>query len=106
MFAVLDVLASNVFMHSQFFRSSQTFLRCKIFFNNSDNKTGRLVQFYGTSLSVREVWGSIPGPVKSNTVSPTARHRVDVSSELCYPSAETRRWAPPIVPLFGVISRV
>ena len=34
-----------------------------------------------TSLSVREVWGSVPGPVKSDTVSPTARHRCDISSE-------------------------
>ena len=34
------------------------------------------------SLSVLEVWGSIPGPVKSDTVLPTARHRCDVSSEL------------------------
>ena len=35
-----------------------------------------------TSLMVREVWGLITGPVKSDAVSPTARHRSDVSSEL------------------------
>ena len=44
------------------------------------------------SLLVREVWGSIPGPVKSNTVQPTARHRCDVSSELCCSVAKKRRW--------------
>ena len=34
-----------------------------------------------TSLSVREVWGSRPGSVKSNTMSPVARHRFDISSD-------------------------
>ena len=29
----------------------------------------------------REVWGSNLGPVKSNTVLPTARHRSDISSK-------------------------
>ena len=33
-----------------------------------------------TSLLVREVWGSRPGPVKSNTMSPVTRHRCDISS--------------------------
>ena len=33
------------------------------------------------SLPVREVWGSIPAPVKSDTKSLTARHRCDVFSE-------------------------
>ena len=58
------------------------------------------------TLSVREVWGSIPGPVKSDTVSPTTRHRCDVSSELCSPGAKPRRWAPQLVTRFGVIQRV
>ena len=31
----------------------------------------------------RVVLGAIPGPVKLDTVSPTTRHRCDVSSELC-----------------------
>ena len=31
-----------------------------------------------------------------DTVSPTARHRCDVSSELCSPGAKSRRWAPPL----------
>ena len=44
----------------------------------------------------REVWGSKLGPVKSDTVLPTARHRCDISSkELCCLGAMTRRWAPP-----------
>ena len=32
-----------------------------------------------TLVSVREVWGSIPGSFKLNPVSPTARHHCDVS---------------------------
>ena len=40
------------------------------------------------SLSVWELQGSISGPVKLDTVSPTALHRCDVSSELS--------WAPPL----------
>ena len=45
---------------------------------------GPLVQL--TSLSVQEVGGSIPDPVK--LVSATARHRCDIfSKELCCPSA-------------------
>ena len=34
--------------------------------------------------------------VKSGTVSPTARHRCDVSSELCCSGAEPLRWAPSL----------
>ena len=33
-----------------------------------------------------KVWGSIPAPVKSDTMLPTARHRCYVSSELCCPA--------------------
>ena len=40
------------------------------------------------TLSVREVWGSIPGPVKSAQ----CRHRCNVSSDQCYPGAKPRRW--------------
>ena len=40
------------------------------------------------------------------TVSPTARHRCDVSSELCSPGAKLRRWAPQLVTRFGVIRQV
>ena len=35
----------------------------------------------------------IPGFVKSNLESPAARHRCDVSSELCFPGAKPRIWA-------------
>ena len=56
--------------------------------------------------SVLEAWGSIPGPVKLDTVSPTIRHRCDVSSELCCPGAKPRRWAPPPVTRFGMLPRV
>ena len=43
-----------------------------------------------TLLSIPEVLGSIPVPLKSNTVSPTFRHRCDVSSELCCPGVKPR----------------
>ena len=50
----------------------------------------------GVALSA-EIRGSIPGPLKSDTLSPTVRHRCDVSSELCFPSAKPLRWAQPLV---------
>ena len=39
------------------------------------------------ALLVQEIWGSIPWPVESDTVWPTARHHCDVSLELCCPGA-------------------
>ena len=39
-------------------------------------------------------------------MSPTTRHRCDVSSELCSPGAKPRRWAPQLVTRFGVLRRV
>ena len=38
--------------------------------------------------------GSIAGPVKSETGSPTAQHHCDVSSELCCPGTKPCRWIP------------
>ena len=55
---------------------------------------------------MRQVWGFIPGSVKSDTVSLTARHRCDVSLELCSPGAKLSRWAAPLNSCFGVIPRV
>ena len=49
---------------------------------------------------------SIPGPVKSDTMSPTARHCCDVSLKLYSPDAKSRRWIPPLVTRFGKIPRV
>ena len=49
--------------------------------------------------------GSIPGRVKSHTVPSTARHRCEVSSEMCYPSAKPWRLAPLLVTRFGVMLR-
>ena len=48
--------------------------------NWSDNTLGQMLfslldLVVTTSLSVREVWDSYPGPVKSDTVSPGIRHR-------------------------------
>ena len=40
--------------------------------------------------------------LKSNTVSSTARHRCDVSLELCCPGAMPGRWTPPLVTRFDV----
>ena len=58
-----------------------------------------------TSLPVRDVRGSIRGSVKSNTESPKALHRCDVSSDLCCPGAKLQRWAEgSLVTRFGVIS--
>ena len=50
--------------------------------------------------------GLILGPVKLDKVSPTARHRCHLSSELCCPDAEQWRWTSPFVKRFGVIPRV
>ena len=36
---------------------------------------------------------------------PTARHRCNVSSLVCYPGAKPRRWTQPLVTRFGVILR-
>ena len=54
------------------------------------------------SHSGQEVWGLIPRPVKSGTASPTARHRCDIPSELCFPGAKPRRWTPPLVTSYSV----
>ena len=61
-----------------------------------------------TLLSMREIWGLNPGSVKSNTVSPTARHRCDVFSALCCPGAKPwkRAHLSFVVSRFGVITRV
>ena len=53
-------------------------------------ETCRLLQRLATSLSVREVVGSIRKPVKPDTVSPATRHGCDVSSELCCLGARLR----------------
>ena len=42
------------------------------------------------AISAREFMGSISTPVKSDAVLPTSRHRSDVFSELCWPSAKPR----------------
>ena len=40
------------------------------------------------------------------TMSPTSRHRCDMFSELCWPSAKMRRRVPPLVTRSGVMPRV
>ena len=40
---------------------------------------GQSAQLLSSSLSVQEVWGSIPGPLKLDAVPLTAPHHCDVS---------------------------
>ena len=49
-------------------------------------------------------FGPNPGSVKPDTVSPTARHRCSVSSELCRLGAKSRLWASPFVTRFGIVT--
>ena len=72
----------------------------------TSERAGRLALLLSLPLSVEKIGDSIPWSVKSDTVSPTARHRCDVSSELCCLGSEPRRWNPPLVTRFGVMSRV
>ena len=67
---------------------------------------GLFAHLLSTLLLVRGSVGSIPGSVKSDKMSPSARHRCDVSSELCYSCAKLRRWVPLLVTRFGVIPQV
>ena len=55
-------------------------------------------------LSMRKIWGSIPRPVKSDTVLPTARHRCEVSSDLCCPGAKMRGRTPPLATMLRYCS--
>ena len=52
---------------------------------------GRIFNLFKDIADVAGGLGSIPGPVRSDTVSPTARYCCDVSSELCCPDAKSRR---------------
>ena len=51
-----------------------------------------LAQLLQIALVMRNIWGSIPVHVKSNTMSPAANPRCVVSSELCCPGAKSLRW--------------
>ena len=73
------------------FQNQYSFLTILMFFSfDVQSAVSAIVK---TKLSVRGVTDSIPRLVKSDTVSPTARHRYDVSSELCCSGAKLRRWA-------------
>ena len=56
-------------------------VRIIVFFNAIYINRGAIVK---TSLSIPKDWGSNPGRCNRHR-SPTARHRCDVSSELCCP---------------------
>ena len=80
------------------FAFNQLKIRCrleqiskKIDFFSCSRSTDRLAQSLSTKLLVWEARASFPGPVKSDTVSPTACQRCDVSSKLCCPSTKQRR---------------
>ena len=47
----------------------------------SNSSTGQIAYVVSCSTLVLEVIGSNPGPVRSNTELPTARHRCDISSK-------------------------
>ena len=64
--------------------------------------TGLFAQLLKTSLSVLDVWGSIPGPVKLDAVSPPLR--CYFGAVLC--GAKPRRRAPPLVTRLGVIQQI
>ena len=70
--------------------------------------TRQLAQFLSTTLSLREVRGSIPVPIKSDTVPPTARQSSPLRRFFgaVLPGAKPRRWAPPLVTRFGVMPQV
>ena len=68
--------------------------------------TDRLAQLFGTLLLLREVSGSIPEPIKLDTVSPTARHRCKVSLKLCCPGVKPRKRPSSLVTRFVAIPRV
>ena len=55
---------------------------------------------FATPLLMQEVKDSIHGPGKLDTMSPTARHRCHVSSELHCPNAKSQKWTP-LVTRFG-----
>ena len=59
------------------------------------------------AINARDV-GSIPNPVNLDSVSPTARHRCDVSGVLsCVDQQKkTLRLTPPLATRFGAIPRV
>ena len=48
-------------------------------------------------FAIGAIWGSIPGPAKSDLGSSMASHCSDVSSELCDPDGKPRTLTPPLV---------
>ena len=68
--------------------------------------TGRLAQLSRQCCRCGRSRVRIPSWSNRTKVSSTARHRGDVSSELCCPGAKPRKWAPPIVSRLGLIQRV
>ena len=66
----------------------------------------RLAMLSKTSLSVREIWGSVLGPVRSGTVSPTSPPlRCFFGTMLPRRKAE-ETWTLPLVIRFAVLSPV
>ena len=67
-----------------------------------------IVKFSAHTLSMREIWSSNPGSVKSTQ----CRQRLATTATFlrscvaCSPGYKLRRWTPPLVTRFGVIPRV
>ena len=74
--------------------------------NKSINEDRPLAQLFSAQIIGAGGLGFKSRTGQINTVSPTARHRCDVSSDLRSPGAKLRRWAPPLVTRLGVIPRV
>ena len=72
----------------------------------TSKRTVRLAHLETLLWVRREVCSSNSGSVKSNTISPKARHRCDISSQLCHPGVKLRGCAELLVKNFGEIPRV
>ena len=76
--------------------------KCSVNFNSFYSLVYIYDQLIKISLSMRRCGVGFPG--RSNRTQ--ARHHCDVSSGLCCPGANPRRWIPKLVTLFDVIPRV
>ena len=68
--------------------------------------TGRLALIKYISIGEESLRGFDSKASQIYSVSPTTRHRYDLSSELCCPDAKPRSWTPSLQTRFGVILRV
>ena len=98
---VCTIWASGKFFCASLFRMHKKNFFCASLFR----KTGRWLSCKALAIGAGGL-GFDYRAGQIDTVSPTTRHRCDVSSELCSPGAQPRRWAPQLITRFGVIRRV